>query len=87
MIQKPPYWSENDALGHVEQRKFNLTCPSVSFALQYGDFVPRDCSPAKGPLVIITEILTMLCQNALSFKFVLSIGNKKTISKITFWSC
>ena len=25
-----------------------LTCPSTSFALQFGDFVPRDCSAAKG---------------------------------------
>ena len=30
---------------------FSLTCPSASFALQYGDFVPRDCPAAKGPLV------------------------------------
>ena len=27
----------------------SLTCPSAAFALQYGDFVPRDCSAAKGP--------------------------------------
>ena len=27
----------------------SLTCPSASFALQYGDFVPRDCSAVKGP--------------------------------------
>ena len=26
-----------------------LTCPSASFALQYGGFVPCDCSAAKGP--------------------------------------
>ena len=26
----------------------SLTCPSAYFALQYGDFVPRDCSAAKG---------------------------------------
>ena len=30
---------------------FCFTCPSASFALQFGDFVPRDCSVAKGPLV------------------------------------
>ena len=29
----------------------SLTCPSASFALQYGNFVPRDCSAAKGPLM------------------------------------
>ena len=28
----------------------SLTCSSASFALHYGDFVPRDCSAAKGPL-------------------------------------
>lgn len=27
-----------------------FTCPSASFALQIGDFVPRDCSAVKGPL-------------------------------------
>ena len=41
----------------LKKRKFkfggflSLTCPSASFALQYGDFVPRDCSAAKGPLL------------------------------------
>ena len=30
----------------------SLTCSSASFALQYGDFVPRDYSAAKGPLLL-----------------------------------
>ena len=57
VVQKSPYWRANDAPGHVEERKFkfggflSLTCPSASFALQYGDFVPRDSSAAKGPLL------------------------------------
>ena len=37
-----------------ERKKPNLnflcsTCPSAAFALQYGDFVPRDSSAANGP--------------------------------------
>ena len=31
-----------------------LTCPSASFGHQFGDFVPRDCSAAKGPLEVIS---------------------------------
>ena len=29
----------------------SLTCPSASFALQYSNFVPRDCSAAKVPFL------------------------------------
>ena len=34
-----------------------LTCPSASFALQFGDFLPRDRSAAKGPLKSTSLIL------------------------------
>ena len=29
-----------------------LTCPSASFALQFGDFVRCDCPDARGPLLM-----------------------------------
>ena len=41
-----------DILNKVTKFEFSLfQCPSASFALQFGDFVPRDCSVAIGPLV------------------------------------
>ena len=44
----------------------SLTCPSA-FALQYGDFVPRDCSAAKGLLTQNKDItiLTYLARRLL----------------------
>ena len=43
-----------EQMTHWDKKPPNLnflcfTCPSVSFALQFGDFVPRDRSAAKGP--------------------------------------
>ena len=38
MLQTPPYWRANCALGHLK-RNINFLCsicPSVQFALQYG---------------------------------------------------
>ena len=32
-----------------------LTCPRVSLALQFDDFVPRDRSAAKGPLLLLLK--------------------------------
>ena len=46
-------WRANDALGHVKQIKFTL------FALQFGDFVPHDCSAAKGLLCYLNQLGTL----------------------------
>jgi len=45
----------NDALRHIEITKVQIwrlcvTCPSASFAFQFGGLIPRDRSAAKGPL-------------------------------------
>ena len=40
-----------------------LTCPRASLALQFGDFVPRDCSAANGPLADSQWMGTVLCNN------------------------
>ena len=57
---KPPYWRANVALGQDKQRKlpfkimyaFCLSCPSATFALQYGGFVPREWIAAKGLFIL-----------------------------------
>ena len=41
-------------------------CPSASFALQYGDFVPRDCSAAKGPLQPFSNSCQVLNRSEMS---------------------
>ena len=56
---KPPCWRANVALRQDKQKAnlvFNnnclcLSCPSVTFALQHGGFVPRECLTAKGLFV------------------------------------
>ena len=53
----PPRWREKVALGQDKQRQlpfkiiyvFCLSCPSATFALQRGSFVPREWLAAKGP--------------------------------------
>ena len=47
---KSPYWRQMTHWDMLNIWWLSLTCPSASFALQYGDFVPRDCSAPKGPL-------------------------------------
>ena len=55
---KSPCWREKVALGQDKQRKlpfqimhvFCLSCPSATFALQRGGFIPREWLAAKGPL-------------------------------------
>ena len=52
---KPPCWKAKVALGQDKQSKlpfkimhvFCLSCPSATFALQHGDFVPREWLAAK----------------------------------------
>ena len=41
---------------------FCLSCPSATFAHQYGGFVPREWLPAKGLLsgIILTRTMTMM---------------------------
>ena len=46
-------WRANDALGHVKQIEFTV------FALQFGDFVPHDCSAAKGLLCYLNQLGTL----------------------------
>ena len=53
---KPPCWRAKVALGQDKQRKlpfkimyvFCLFCPSATFAVQRGGFVPREWLAAKG---------------------------------------
>ena len=53
---KPPCWTAKVALGQDKQRKlpfqivyvFCLSCPSATFALQRGGFVPHEWLAAKG---------------------------------------
>ena len=57
---KPPCWRATVALGQGKQIKlpfqivyvFCLSCPSATFALQRGGFVPREWIAAKGQLFI-----------------------------------
>jgi len=50
VVQRSPYWRAKDALTgtcfskKIQIWRLSFTCPSASFVLQYGDFVPRDCS-------------------------------------------
>ena len=56
---KPPCWRAKVALGQDKQRKlpfkimhvFCLSCPSATFALQLGGFVPGEWLAAKRLLV------------------------------------
>ena len=56
---KPAYWRANVGLGQDKQKAYIilngnflcLSCPSATFALQYGGFVPRDRLAAKGLLM------------------------------------
>ena len=55
---KPPSWRAKVALGEDKQKTYIilngnflcLSCPSVTFALQYGGFVPHEGLAAKGLL-------------------------------------
>ena len=57
---KPPCWRAKVALGQDKQRKlpfkimyvFCLSCPSATFALQRGGFVPREWLAAKSLLSV-----------------------------------
>ena len=47
MVQKPPYWRANCALGHLKQRKFKLSCfvldiPVRNLLTSIAVFVPCD---------------------------------------------
>ena len=55
---KPPRWRAKVALGQDKQKTYMilnghflcLSCPSATFALQHGGFVPREWLAAKGRL-------------------------------------
>ena len=63
---KPPCWRAKGALEQVKQRKFPfkimyaffLSFLSVTFALQHGGFVPRECLAAKG---LLGQISLQMC--------------------------
>ena len=63
---KLPCWRAKGALEQVKQRKlpfkimhaFCLSCPSPTFALQYGGFVPREWLAAKG---LLGQICLQMC--------------------------
>ena len=61
---KPPCWRAKVSLGRDKQRKLQfkimcvscLSCPSVTFALQRGGFVPREWLAAKGLFLLVAVI-------------------------------
>ena len=64
---KPPCWRAKVALGQDQQNLtayivlngnfLCLSCPSATFALQHGGFVPREWLAAKGLLVTVPEVV------------------------------
>ena len=53
------HWDKFNKATKFEFSLFNM--PSASFALQFGDFVPRNRSAAKGPLLYVHEVFYLLC--------------------------
>ena len=45
-----------------------LTCPSASYALQFGNFVPVDRSAAKGPFQPLHQSIKMASKRAFGKK-------------------
>ena len=66
---KLPYWTAKVALGQDRQKTYIilngnflcLSCPSATFALQYGSFVPRDWQAAKGLLHNFEWLFSFVC--------------------------
>ena len=50
MVQKPPCWNANWALGHLKQSEIIYICPGWQFAFQYGGFCTMWSQAAKGLL-------------------------------------
>ena len=67
MVQNRRCWRAKVALGQDKQRKlpfqimyvFCLSCPSATFALQRGGFVPREWLAAKSVLLTTTRMFYM----------------------------
>ena len=68
---KPPRWKAKVALGQDKQKTYIiwngnflcLSCPSATFALQHGGFVPREWLAAKGllsPLILGNQATFLL---------------------------
>ena len=65
---KPPHWRVKVALGQGKQKIYitwngnflSLSCPSATFALQHGGFVPREWIAAKG-LLLLSVIIELIC--------------------------
>ena len=63
---KPPCWRP---LGHGKKKAsiilndilLCLSCPSAMFALQHGDFVPREWQAAKGPIDCLLTMFLRVC--------------------------
>ena len=68
---KPPCWRAKVALEQDKQRKlpfkimyvFCLFCPSATFVLQRGGFVPREWLTAKGLFRHVSACLQIFCLN------------------------
>ena len=66
---KPPCWRAKVALGQDKQRKlpfkimyvFCLFCPSATFVLQRGGFVPREWLTANGLFRHVSACLQIFC--------------------------
>ena len=67
--KKLPYWRAKAALGQDKQKAYIilngnflcLSCPSATYALQYGSFVPRDWQAAKGLLHNFEWLFSFVC--------------------------
>ena len=65
---KPPRWRAKVALGQHKQKIYIIwngnflcsSCPSATFALQHGGFVPRGGLAAKG-LLLLSVIKELIC--------------------------
>ena len=75
VVQNRRCWRAKVALGQDKQRKlpfqimyvFCLSCPSATFALQRGGFVPREWLAAKGLLLTTTRMFYMRHQSSHTF--------------------
>ena len=78
MVQNRRCWRAKVALGQDKQRKlpfkimyvFCLSCPSATFALQRGGFVPREWLAAKSLLLTTTRMFFNLSDISLAIPII-----------------
>ena len=89
---KPPHWRAKVVLGQDKQRKlpfricmpFFLSCPSATFALQYGGFVSREWLAAKGLLPLLRRyIRCWSCSGGIELATSCSVVQLFTSSKLS----